>query len=81
MRADSAYDRATVYRDIENHASDHPTQTRILIPPGRNAKTSDNAGIKSAQRDENIQLTEIRIACSILNTMTKLGMPDGYCMS
>jgi len=126
VRADGAYDRATVYRAIENHASDHPTPTRILIPPGRNAKTSDNAGIKSAQRDENIQqidrvgllswrkdsgysrrslvetavsrfknefggtlrsrtmrsqVTEIRIACSILNAMTKLGMPDGYCVA
>ena len=126
VRADGAYDRATVYRAIENHTSDHATPTRILIPPGRNAKTSDNAGIKSAQRDENIrqidrvgrrcwqresgysrrslvetamsrfknefggtlrsrtmrsQLAETRIACSILNTMTKLGMPDGYCVA
>jgi len=126
VRADGAYDRATVYCAIENHASDCPTPTRILVPPGRNAKTSDDAGIKSAQRDENIQqiyrvglrrwrkesgytrrslvetavsrfknefgstlrsrtirsqVTEIRIDCSILNTMTKLGMPDGYCVS
>ena len=55
VRADGAYDRATVYRAIEKHASGCPTPTRILIPPGRNAKTSDNEGIKSAQRDENIQ--------------------------
>jgi len=126
VRADGAYDRATVYRAIENHASDHPARTRLLIPPGRNAKTSDNAGIKSDQRDENIQkidrvgrrcwqsesgysrrclietavsrfknesggtlrnrtmhsqATEIRIACSILNPLTKLGMPDGCCVS
>jgi len=126
VRADGAYDRATVYRAIEKHASDRPTPTRILIPPGRNAKTSDNAGIKSDQRDKNIQqigrvgrrcwqresgytrrclvetavsrfknefggslrsrtmrsqVTEIRGACSILNTLTKLAMPDGHCVS
>ena len=126
VRADGAYDRASVYRAIANHASDGPVPTRILIPPGRNARTSDDAGVKSDQRDENIkhiervgirawqresgytrrslvetavsrfknafggtlrsrtmrsQVTEIRIACSILNTMTKLGMPDGHCVS
>jgi hypothetical protein len=126
VRADGAYDRASVYCAVETHASDDPTPTRILIPPGRNAKTSDHAGVESDQRDENIrhidrvgrrcwqresgytrrslvetavsrfknefgstlasrtmqsQVTEIRIACSILNTMTKLGMPDGHCIS
>lgn len=125
VTADGAYDRASVYRAIENHASNSPTPTRILIPPGRNAKTSDNSGVDSVQRDANIkcidrvgrrrwqkesgftrrslvetavwrfknefggilrsrslsaQVTEIRIACSILNTMTKLGMPDGHCL-
>jgi Transposase DDE domain len=44
VRADGAYDRSTVYRAIENHESDHPAPTRILILPGRNAKTSNNAG-------------------------------------
>jgi hypothetical protein len=103
-----------------------PVPTRILIPPVRNAKTSDNAGIDSDQRDKNVrhiervgrrtwqresgytrrslvetavsrfknefgttiksrtmrsQVTEIRIACSILNKMTKLGMPYGQCIS
>jgi len=126
VRADGAYDRASVYCAIDNHASDDPTPTRILIPPGRNAKTSDDAGVKSDQRDENIQhidrvgrrcwkresgytrrslvetavsrfknefggtlrsrtmrsqVAEVCIACSILNTMTKLGMPDGHCVS
>ena len=126
MRADGAYDRASVYRAIEDHASEGPTPTRILIPPGRNAKTSDNAGVDSDQRDKNVeqiashgrrhwqkasgytrrslvetavwrfknefggalssrsmpaQVTEVHIACSILNTMTKLGMPDGHCVS
>jgi hypothetical protein len=126
VRADGAYDRASVYRAIENHASDGPVPTRILIPPGRNAKTSDDKGIDSDQRDKSIgridpvgrrawqresgytrrslvetavarvknefggtlssrtmrsQVTEIRIACSILNTMAKLGMPDGQCAS
>jgi len=125
VRADGAYDRASVYYAIENHGSDGPTPTKILIPPGRNAKTSDDAGVESDQRDANIrhiervgrrgwqresgysrrslvetavsrfknqfgstlggrtmqsQVTEIRIACSILNTMTKLGMPDGHCL-
>jgi len=126
VRADGAYDRASVYYAIENHGSDGPTPTRILIPPGRNAKTSDDTGVESYQRDANIrhidrvgrhgwqresgysrrslvetavsrfknqfgstlggrtmrsQVTEVRIACSILNTMTKLGMPDGRCVS
>ena len=126
VRADGAYDRASVYCAIENHKSDAPTSTRILIPPGRNAKISNESGVDSAQRDANIQQisrvgrrcwqkesgytrrnlvetavsrvknqfgralrsrsmpaqkTEVRIACSILNTMTKLGMPDGYCVS
>ena len=126
VRADGAYDRASVYRAIEDHASEGAAPTRILIPPGRNAKTSDNAGVDSDQRDKNIehiashgrrhwqkasgytrrslvetavwrfknefggalsgrsmpaQVTEVHIACSILNTMTKLGMPDGYCVS
>ncbi|MEQ9563962.1 MAG: hypothetical protein RLN69_15685 [Woeseiaceae bacterium] len=27
------------------------------------------------------QVSEIRIACSVLNTMTKLGMPNGHCVS
>ena len=126
VRADGAYDRASVYPAIENYASDSPTPTRVLIPPGRNAKTRDNSGVDSDQRDANIgridrvgrrcwqkesgytrrslvetavwrfknefggvlrsrtmrsQVTEIRIACSILNTMTKLGMPDGNCVS
>jgi hypothetical protein len=123
---DGVYDRASVYRAIENHASEGPTPTRILIPPGRNAKTSDNAGVDSDQRDKNVehiashgrrhwqktsgytrrslvetavwrlknefggalrsrtsqtQETEVRIACSILNTMTRLGMPDGRCVT
>jgi hypothetical protein len=126
VTADGSYDRASVYGAIENHASNDPVTTRILIPPVRNAKTSDYAGIKSSQRDKNVQLinlvgrrawqresgytrrslvetavsrfknefgntirsrtrrsqvTEIRIACSILNTMTKLGMPHGHCVS
>ena len=126
VRADGAYDRASVYCAIENHQSDAPTSTRILIPPGRNAKTSDDLGVDSAQRNVNIrhvalhgrrhwqkapgyarrslvetavwrfknefggalssrsmpaQKTEVRIACSILNTMTRLGMPDGHCVS
>jgi len=25
------------------------------------------------------QITEAKIACSVLNKMTRLGMPDGYC--
>ncbi|MEX2259358.1 MAG: IS5 family transposase [Woeseia sp.] len=126
VRADGANDRPSVYCAIEKHGSGDPTPTRILIPSGRNAKTSDHAGVESDQRDENIchidrvgrrcwqresghtrrslvetavsrfknefggtlgsrtmrsQVTEVRIACSILNTMTKLGMPDGYCVS
>jgi hypothetical protein len=126
VRADGSYDRASVYSAIENHAPDEPVPTRILIPPVRNAKTSDDAGIDSDQRDRNIrridrvgrrawqresgytrrslvetavsrfknefgstirsrtmrsQAAEIRIACSILNTMTKLGMPNGHCVS
>jgi hypothetical protein len=126
VRADGSYDRASAYSAIENDASDRPDPTRILIPPVRNAKTSDNAVIVSDQRDKNIrridrvgrrawqresgytrrslveiavwrfknefsstirssttrsQVTEIRIACSILNTMTKLGMPNGHCVS
>ena len=112
--------------DIE--VPQHTTLSRRssnLKAHGRNAKTSDDAGIDSNQRDKNIrridrvgrrawqresgctrrslvetavsrfknefgstirsrtmrsQVTEIRIACSILNTMTKLGMPDGYCV-
>jgi hypothetical protein len=126
VRADGSYDRASVYKAIRNHAPDGPVPTRILIPPVRNAKTSDNAGIDSDQRDKNVrhiervgrrtwqresgytrrslvetavsrfknefgttiksrtmrsQVTEIRIACSILNKMTKLGMPYGQCIS
>lgn len=126
VRADGAYDRASVYCAIENRPPDDPTPTRILIPPGRNAKASDDSGVESDQRDANIQhidrvgrrrwqkesgytrrslvetamsrfknefggalrsrtmraqVTEVRIACSILNTMTKLGMPDGHCVS
>ncbi len=27
------------------------------------------------------QKTEAMLACSIMNTMTGLGMPDGYCFS
>jgi hypothetical protein len=126
VRADGSYDRASVYRAIKNHAPDDPLPTRILIPPVRNAKTSDNASIDSDQRDKNVrhiehvgrrtwqresgyaqrslvetamsrfknefgstirsrtmqsQVAEIRIACSILNTMTKLGMPSGQCIS
>ena len=26
------------------------------------------------------QKAEAALACKILNTMTRLGMPDGYCM-
>lgn len=126
VRADGAYDRASVYRAIDHYASNSPTPTRVLIPPGRNAKISDDSGVDSDQRDANIehiarhgrrhwqkksgysirslvetamwrfknefggalrsrtmrsQVTEVRIACSILNTMTKLGMPDGHCVS
>jgi hypothetical protein len=126
VRADGSYDRASVYKAVKNHALDDPVPTRILIPPVRNAKTSDNAGIDSDQRDKNVrhiervgrriwqkesgytrrslveaamsrfknefgssirsrtmqsQATEIRIACSVLNTMTKLGMPQGQCVS
>jgi hypothetical protein len=126
VRADGSYDRASVYSAIKNHAPDDPVPTRILIPNVRNAKTSDDAGIDSDQRDKNIQridrvgrrawqresgytrrslvetavsrfknefgstirsrnmrsqVTEIRIACSILNTMTRLGMPNGHCVS
>jgi hypothetical protein len=126
VRADGAYDRASVYCAIENHASYSPVPTCIFIPPAGNAKTSNDAGIDSDQRDKNIQridrvdrrawqresgytrrslvetavsrfknefgstirsrtmrsqAAEIRIACSILNTMTKLGMPNGHCVS
>lgn len=126
VRADGSYDRASVYRAIEKHASNGPVPTRILIPPVRNAKTSSNAGIDNDQRDKNIQhidrvgrrawqkesgytrrslvetavsrfknefgsatrsrtmqsqISGIRIACSVLNTMTKLGMPHGQCVS
>jgi len=123
VKADGAYDRASVYCAIENHQSDAPTSTRILIPPGRNAKIRNDSGVDSAQRNVNIKHiarhgrrhwqkasgytlrslvetamsrvknqfggalrsrtiqtreTEVRIACSILNTMTMLGMPDGH---
>jgi hypothetical protein len=126
VQADGSYDRASVYSAIDNHAPDDPVPTRVLIPPVRNAKTSDKAGIESDQRDKNVrhidragrrawqresgytrrslvetavsrfqnefgstirsrtmrsQVAEIRIACSILNTMTKLGMPHGQCVS
>ena len=126
VTADDAYDRASVYRAIEKHPSHDPPPTRVLIPPGRNAKTSDDLGVDSDQRNVNIkhiarhgrrhwqrasgytlrslvetamsrvknefgralrsrtmptQDTEVRIACSILNTMTRLGMPDGHCVS
>jgi hypothetical protein len=55
VRADGSYDRPSVYGAIKNHVSDDPAPTRILIPPVRNAKTSDDAGIDSDQRDKNIQ--------------------------
>jgi hypothetical protein len=53
--ADGSYDGASVYGAIENHTSNDPFTTRILIPPVRNAKTSDYAGIVSDQRDKNIR--------------------------
>ena len=125
MTADGAYDRASVYRAIEEHPSHDPPPTRVLIPPGRNANTSDDLGVDNEQRNVNIKLiarhgrrhwqkvsgytlrslvetamsrfknqfgralrcrsmpaqeTEVRIAGSILNTMTRLGMPDGHCV-
>ena len=55
VRADGAYDRSSVYCAIENHLSDDPTPNRILIPPGRNEKTSDDLGVDSAQRNVNIK--------------------------
>jgi hypothetical protein len=123
VTADGAYDRASVYRAIEEHPSHDPPPTRVLIPPERNAKSSDDLRVDSEQRNVNtkhiarhgrrqrqkasgytlrslvetamsrvknqfggalrsrtIQTreTEVRIACSILNTMTMLGMPDGH---
>lgn len=126
VMADGAYDRAFVYQAIEAHpANESPTRIRIVIPPGRNARLSENNGVANDQRDQNIrhiarvgrrewqkeskynlrslvetamsrfknefgdglrsrtlrtQFTEARIACSILNTMTQLGMPDGHCV-
>ena len=124
VAADGAYDMASVYDAISQHASHAPTPTRILIPPRRNAKVSHSSLAATDQRDQNIrcigrvgrrrwqkdsgytrrslvetamsrfkmiigcrlrsrsmrtQVTDTRIACSILNTMTTLGMPDGYC--
>lgn len=127
VMADGAYDRASVYDAIEEHApySSH-SPTRIVIPPGRNARLAADHGVISDQRDGNIrhiarvgrrqwqkeskynqrslvetamsrfknefgdglrsrtmrtQVTEVRIACEILNTMTRLGMPDGHCVA
>jgi len=39
-------------------------------------KTIIGRGMKS--RSLAGQLVEVQLACSVLNTMTRLGMPDGY---
>ena len=125
VMADGAYDRASVYDAIEEHTPhESDTPTRIVIPPGRNARLGDDYGVVNDQRDGNIrhiarvgrrqwqkeskynqrslvetamsrfknefgdgvrgrtmrtQATEVRMTCTILNTMTRLGMPDGHC--
>jgi hypothetical protein len=124
--ADGAYDRASVYEAIAGHSPKPAKPIRVLIPPGRNARLSENFGVSSDQRDKNIhdierlgrrkwqkesgynrrslvetamyrfknqfggrmrsrtmqtQITETQIACSVLNTMTRLGMPDGHCVT
>jgi len=127
VMADGAYDRASVYDAIDNHVL-HKSHsgTKIVIPPGRNARLGEDHGVVNDQRDKNIrhiarvgrrkwqkeskynqrslvetamsrfknefgdglrsrtmqtQVTEVRIACTILNTMTRLGMPDGHCVT
>ena len=55
-------------------------ERRGLVETAVSRFTSEFGGVLRS-RTLPAQVTEIRIACSILNTMTKLGMPDGHCVS
>jgi len=52
--ADGAYDRASIYEAIAGHSPKPAKPIRVLIPPGRNARLSENFGVSSDQRDKNI---------------------------
>ena len=56
VMADGAYDRASVDHATAEHAprKSH-SPTRIVIPPGRNARLAEDHGVVNGQRDGNIR--------------------------
>ena len=130
VRADGAYDSASVYYAIENHQSAPPYSDSNSDPAGaqyedqrrprrrqrpahcqhqaycspRPTPLAETIRIHTSQSGRSLvetamsriknefggalrsrpiqtQETEVRIDCSILNTMTRLAMPDGHCVS
>jgi len=66
VRADGAYDGASVFRSLVENAM---------------SRVKNEFGGALRSRTIQTQDTEVRIACTILNTMTRLGMADGHCVS
>jgi hypothetical protein len=85
VSADGAYDTEGVYEAA--HAHGEGRTVRVLIPPGRGARLSPRPsdalnktiiGRDMRSRTLASQRVEVQLACRVLNTMTRLGMPDSY---
>ena len=89
VSADGAYDTKRVYETAQ--AKGEGRAVRVLIPPGRNAQLNPSPSAALRERNRNIRIgramesrtlegerVEVQLACGILNTMTRLGMPDSY---
>ncbi len=75
--ADRAYDTSSVYAAIEAHGSGYTRRSLV-----ETAMSRYKAIIGGAMRSRTMaqQRVEVTLACKILNRITYLGMPDGYCI-
>jgi hypothetical protein len=69
LMADGAYDAGTVYEAAKKKGDGH--RVRVLIPPIQGVQPSSSRSLTG-------QRIEVRLACKILNTMTREGRPDSY---
>ncbi len=74
VTVDGAYDGEPVYRAVSERQPDPPVA--VAIPPRSTAVPSAAAGTTPSQRARRpAQRTETKVACSVLNRVTRLGMP------
>jgi hypothetical protein len=93
ISADGAYDTEGVYGVVQAHGEGRAASVRIPPRRGAQLRPRPSAALQERNRNIRSihrlgrgmrsrtlagQLVEVQLACRVLNTMTRLGMPDSY---